>query len=251
MERLHRLLPDRATVTAPEALEDLKLGERAPADRPYVVANFVASADGRAAFEGRSGALGNRADQELFHALRGQADAVLVGTGTLQAERYGPLVRDPERRAARAAAGLRPVPLAVTASRSLDLPPDIPLFQDPESEVVVYTSTEAEPPGCRARLEVVRLDPAEMTFTTALRRLRADRGVRSVLCEGGPTVFGALVGERVVDELFLTLSPRLAGGTDPLTILQGPGLPEPLDLELEWVLEAGGALFLRYRLPRS
>jgi riboflavin-specific deaminase-like protein len=251
MAGLRRLAPDPAPVTPAQALEGLALGEHAPDDRPYVVANFVASADGRASFEGRSGALGDEADRELFHALRGHADAVLVGTGTLRAERYGPLVRDPERRAARAAAGVRPAPLAVAVTRTFELPIGIPLFQDPASEVVVYTSAEGELEDCPAQVEVVRLDPAEMTFTAALRRLRADHGVRSVLCEGGPTVFGALVGERVVDELFLTVSPKLAGGTEPLTILRGPRLPEPLDLDLAWVLEAGGALFLRYRLPRS
>lgn len=249
MTQLRRLAPDPATITPAEALDGLALGDLAPDERPYVAVNFVASADGRAAFEGRSGALGDEADRDLFHSLRGHADAVLVGTGTLHAERYGPLVRDPERRAARERAGVRPAPLAVTVSRSLDLPPDIPLLQDPASEVVLYTSSDADPPACGARLDVVRLDPAEMTFTTALRRLRADHGVRSVLCEGGPTVFGALVAERVVDELFLTLSPKLAGGMQPLTILEGPGQPEPLDLDLVWVLEAGGALFLRYRLP--
>jgi 5-amino-6-(5-phosphoribosylamino)uracil reductase len=75
--------------------------------------------------------------------------------------------------------------------------------------------------------------------------------VRSLLCEGGPTVFGALVHERAADELFLTLSPKLAGGMEPLTILQGPPMPGPAELELAWVLEAGGALFLRYRLTLS
>ncbi|MDQ6915032.1 MAG: dihydrofolate reductase family protein, partial [Actinomycetota bacterium] len=89
MVELRRLAPDPATVSPEAALAGLALGDRAPDDRPYVVVNFVASADGRAAFEGRSGALGDQADHELFHGLRGHADAVLVGTGTLRAERYG------------------------------------------------------------------------------------------------------------------------------------------------------------------
>ena len=249
MTQLRRLLPDPAPLTPAEAVEGLAFGQRAPADRPYVAVNFVESVDGRAAFEGRSGTLGDDVDRQLFHGLRGRVDAVLVGTGTLRAERYGRLVRDPDRRAAREAAGLRPDPLAVVVSRSLDLPPDIPLFQDPDSTIVVYTSSDAEAPECPADVRLVRLDPAETTMTTALRRLRADHGVRSLLCEGGPTVFGALVHERLVDELFVTLSPKLAGGMDPLTILQGPRLPDPEELELRWVLEAGGSLFLRYGVP--
>jgi riboflavin-specific deaminase-like protein len=237
MVRLRRLAPDPATVTPAEALEGLALSDRAPEDRPYVAVNFVASVDGRATFEGRSGPLGDEADRELFHALRGHAEAVLVGAGTLRAERYGPLVRDRSR----------PRPLAVTVTRTLELPLDAPLFQDPDSTIVVYTSADTELPDCPADVRVVRLDAAEMTMTAVLRRLRADHGVRAVLCEGGPTLFGALVGEGVFDELFLTISPKLAGGTDPLTILHGPRLPEPLELDLVWVLEAAGTLFPRYR----
>jgi riboflavin-specific deaminase-like protein len=251
MVQLRRLWPDPGTATPEDVVAGLDLGSRAPDDRPYVAVNFVSSVDGRAAFGGRSGALGDDADRELFHALRDQVDAVMAGTGTLRAERYGRLVRDPQRRAARERAGLRPEPLAVVVSRSLHIPLDIPLFQDPESTIAVYTASDAELEECPADVRLTRLDPAEMTMTAALRRVRADHGVRSLLCEGGPTVFGALVHERVADELFLTLSPKLAGGTDPLTVLQGPPMPEPEDLELVWALEAGGALFLRYRLTLS
>jgi riboflavin-specific deaminase-like protein len=249
MARLRRLLPGpEESLTPRDALAGVALGDRAPEDRPYVAVNFVSSVDGRAAFEGRSGALGDEADRELFLALREQVDAVMAGTGTLRAERYGPLVRDPDRQAAREAAGLSAQPLAVVVSRSLHIPTDIPLFQDPDCGIVVYTAADADLPDCPANVELVRLDPAEMTMTAALRHLHAEHGVRSLLCEGGPTVFGALVHERLADELFLTLSPKLAGGTDPLTILQGPPMPEPAELELAWLLEAGGALFLRYRL---
>jgi riboflavin-specific deaminase-like protein len=252
MAQLRRLLPPpEATVTPGEAAAAAEFAAHAPDDRPYVVVNFVASVDGRASFGGRSGALGDEADRELFHALRGQVDAVLVGTGTLRAERYGRMIRDPERRAARERAGLRPEPLAVVVSRSLHVPLDIPLFQEPDSTVLIYTSSDAELEDAGADVRLTRLDPAELTLTAALRLLRADHGVRSVLCEGGPTVFGALAHERVADELFLTLSPKLAGGSDPLTVLQGPAMPEPEELTLVWVLEAGGALFLRYRLTLS
>lgn len=252
MARLRRLLPEpEGAVTPREALAGLALGDRAPADRPYVAVNFVTSVDGRAAFEGRSGALGDEADRELFHTLREQVDAVMAGTGTLRTERYGRLVRDPDRRAARERAGLSADPLAVVVSRSLHVPVDIPLFADAASRILVYTASDADLPPCAADVRIVRLDPAEMTMTAALRDLRAEHGVRSLLCEGGPTVFGALVHERVADELFLTLSPKLAGGMEPLTILQGPPMPEPAELDLVWALEAGGALFLRYRLTLS
>jgi riboflavin biosynthesis pyrimidine reductase len=72
--------------------------------------------------------------------------------------------------------------------------------------------------------------------------------VRSLLCEGGPTVFGALLRENLTDELFLTLAPKLAGGGSSPTVTSGPELPELLNLRLAWALEHGGSLFLRYGL---
>ena len=74
--------------------------------------------------------------------------------------------------------------------------------------------------------------------------------MRTLLCEGGPTVFGALLHEDLVDELFLTLSPRLAGGGSEATITSGPPLPELLPLTLRWALEREGSLFLRYAVSR-
>jgi len=71
--------------------------------------------------------------------------------------------------------------------------------------------------------------------------------VRTVLCEGGPRLNGALLDAGVVDELFLTVSPLLAGGDEPRTIVEGHGAGA-VALELVSVLESGGSLFLRYRL---
>jgi riboflavin biosynthesis pyrimidine reductase len=247
--QLRRLDPDPAEVTPLEVAQSLRPAERAPAERPYVLANMVGSADGRATVGGRSGGLGNEADRQLFHALREQVDAVLVGTGTLRAERYGPFIRDPERRARREAAGLAPNPIGCVATRSMMLPDDIALFEDPASTIAVYTSAHAEPPDVAARLEVTRL-PAEMlTMTSALELLRADHGARSVLCEGGPTILGALLAEGLVDELFLSLAPRLVAGYGP-SVVEGPELPEPAELDRAWVLESEGLLFLRYFVNR-
>jgi riboflavin-specific deaminase-like protein len=236
-------------VTPLEVAQSLRPAERAPAERPYVLANMVGSVDGRATVGGKSGGLGNEADRQLFHALREQVDAVLVGTGTLRAERYGPFIRDPERRARREAAGLAPNPIGCVATRSMMLPDDIALFEDPASTIAVYTSADAEPPDVAARLEVTRLPAELLTMTNALELLRADHGARSVLCEGGPTILGALLAEGLVDELFLSLAPRLVAGYGP-SVVEGPELPEPAELDRAWVLESEGVLFLRYLVNR-
>jgi riboflavin biosynthesis pyrimidine reductase len=243
-----RLHPDPATVDVVDLLSGLGLAERASAERPYVIANFVASADGRAAFQGRSAPLGDDGDHAVFHGLREQVDAVLAGTGTLRTERYGRLVRTPERVARRVARGLTPTPLMCIITRSGALPADIPLLADPESDVIVYAGAPVDITA-EAAVEVVDVDPAELTPLTVLRRLRADRGIRSLLCEGGPTLFSALVHGQLVDELFLTLAPKLVGGGMEPPITAGSELAAPAEIGLEWVLERDGSLFLRYRLP--
>jgi riboflavin-specific deaminase-like protein len=246
--RFRRLLPDPAEVELAALLETVDLGARAPAGRPYVVVNFVASADGRAAFQGKSGTLADEGDREVFHGLRTLVDAVLVGTGTLRVESYGRLARQPARRAQRAARGLAPDPLAVVVTRSGDLPTGAPLLDDPSSTLIAYTGVPVATPDVAARVEVVELDP--LTPAGALAHLRQAHGVSSVLCEGGPTLTSALLADGVVDELFLTLSPRLVGGGAEPTVTVGAPLAGLAELELVWALERASFLFLRYRVRR-
>jgi riboflavin-specific deaminase-like protein len=228
-----------------EWLAEVRPRERAHADRPFVYLNMVSTADGRAAIEGRSHDLGSEADTLLLTELRALADAVMIGTGTLRAEGYARLVSDPDRIARRAAHGLAATPVAVLLSRSLDLPWDAGLFAAAGQPVLAYTGSDAEAPEVAAALEVVRLeDPSP---AAALADLRA-RGVRALLCEGGPTLNRALLAAGVVDELFLTLAPMLAGTADAPRIVEGEDLPEPLTMQLAWVLRHGDELFLRYRL---
>ena len=245
---VNQLLPEPRRIHIRQLLEELNLSGEAPSHRPYAVANFVASADGHAAFRGRSRWLSDDVDRELFHGLREHVDAILVGTGTLRTERYGRLVRDPERRQRRSASGLAPDPLACVFSRSGDIPTDIPLFADASSRIVVFTPIGLDTTGLAAEVEVVRLDPGELTLTTMMRRLRADYDVHTVLCEGGPSLFGALLQEDLVDELFVSLAPKLSGGGSAPSISSGPELAELRNLELVWTLEHASSLYLRYAL---
>ena len=246
--KLRRLLPEPGEVMAEEACAGMRLGDLAPPDRPYLVLNMVSTLDGRITIDGRSGAIGDEADRELFFGLRTQADAVMVGAGTIRAERYGRLVRKPERRARRVAEGLEPDPLAIVVSARLRLPEDVPLLQDEHSTVAVLTASGEELGDTRAKLHYLRGPPGiDLELRPLLQRLRTEFGVRSILCEGGPTLNESLIREGLVDELFLSLAPKLAGGP-PLTILSGEPLPEPLLAELVWLFEHNGHLFGRYRL---
>jgi len=241
-----QLFPEPGQVEGQDLLDALTVPPEASDARPYVLVNFIASADGRSSFEGRSGALGDEGDRAVFHGLRERADAVLVGTRTLEVEGYGRMLGLQERRERRLARGRSAEPLACLVSRSGKIPDHIPLFAQPEAHVVVFTATDLELAGARAQVDVVRLDPGQMTLTTALRCLRSDYGIELLLCEGGPTLFGSLLEESLVDELFLTVAPKLAGGGTSPAITSGPELPELRSLRLAWILERENFLYLRY-----
>lgn len=243
---LRRLLPEPGELTADELVGALRFDELAPAERPYVALNMVATADGRASVSGRTAPLSSVPDRQLFHALRTRVDAIMVGAGTVRTERYGRLVRDPARREQRSAAGLDPDPLAIIVSASLALTADIPLLQHPEQRVVAITASDGVIEGCAAQVEYVRSSPVQLA--AALARVRADHGVRSILCEGGPHLNASLLAAGLVDELFLTTVPLLAGGAGALTIVGDAPLREPLALELVWLLESAGELYARYTL---
>lgn len=246
--RFRQLLPEAAAVEIEDLVAGLRFAEQAPADRPHVIANFVCSVDGRATFQGRSGQLGDEGDLAVFRSLRREVDAVLVGTGTLRTERYGRMVKSAEARERRHARGLSAEPLACTLTRSGDVPLDIPLFAEPEARVIVFSGADVDTDGAEASVEVVRMATAELTFTAALRHLRAHHGVRALLCEGGPAILSALLGERVLDQLFLTVAPKLTGGGYGPGLTSGPELPVPAGMELAGLLERRDSLFLRYRL---
>jgi riboflavin-specific deaminase-like protein len=210
---------------------------------------MVATADGHGALAGRTRELSSSADRQLFHSLREQVDAVMAGTSTIAIERYGPLVREEERRARRIKRGLSPTPIAVTASRSLELPVTAPLFEDRESRIVVLTGSTGEAPAAAAEVIVERVpgpDERTLDLVSGLTRLRERHGVRTVLLEGGPTLLGAMLEAGLVDELFLTLAPLLIGGGPEPAIVEGPPLPQPVRLRLIGLLEDEDFLFARY-----
>jgi riboflavin-specific deaminase-like protein len=246
---LRRLLPAAGELTADELVGELDFAALAPAERPYVALNMVATVDGRAAVSGRTAPISSVADRQVFHGLRTRVDAVMVGAGTVRTERYGRLVRDPARHEQRRAAGLAADPLAIVVSGSLNLPPDVPLLQDPEQRVVVVTAADGVVEGTAAQVQYLRSAPVDLAG--ALARLRAEHGVRSILCEGGPHLSGSLLAAGLIDELFLTTAPVLAGGSGVLTILEGVPATEPRALELVWLLAAGSELFARYAPARG
>lgn len=243
---LHPLQPGGAPLPARAALAALGLsGRPAPGARPRVAVAMVASADGRAAIDGRSGPLGHPADRALFRELRTAADALLVGTGTLRAERYA-TVLDDDQRAHRETQGRDAVPLLATIARTLDVPDDIPLFGEPAQRIAVYTEAEGDVAGHGAQVSTHRL--AEASPGAVLAHLGEHHGAGLVLCEGGPSLLHAMVAAGCVDDLFLTVAPLLAAGDDPRTLIGAPLRP-PAALRLAGAWRGGDHLFLHYEAP--
>jgi riboflavin biosynthesis pyrimidine reductase len=187
--RMRRLLPDPGPTTVEQQLDTYTPQESAHEDRPFVAMNFAATVDGRATIGGVSGPIGSETDTAMLVGLRQRFDAVMIGAGTMRAERYGKISKP----------------------------------------LIVVESTHGN------RVDLVEL----------LRSLRQERGIRALLCEGGPTLHGALHAHGLVDELFLTTAPKLTGGVAP-RIIEGE-LPAVAELELAWLLEEKGELFARYQ----
>jgi riboflavin biosynthesis pyrimidine reductase len=244
-------------LSAAQAVERLRLWDPSASgqpvgERPRVFLNMASTADGRATLDGRSGPIGNRADKELFLALRTAVDAVLVGAGTARAERYRRLVKAESQRRLRLERRLAAEPLACIVSSSLALSPEsIPLLGDPDARVAILTPSPAgELPASVAPVEYVRAArEGQLDLRAALAELHARWKVRTVMCEGGPHLNGALLAAGLVDELFLSLAPKLGSGASPqasLRIVSGPELSPPVELELREALESEGCLLLHY-----
>lgn len=228
-------------LTAAALVARLGLDTGARPGLPRVVAIMIASVDGRATIDGSSTRLGHPEDRALLRGLREAADCLLVGTGTIAAEGYGRLL-DPEQRAARVAAGRSSHPLVATVSRSGDAPWDTPLFSDPGVEKQVYAGSAVELPSwvTGTAVDVLAGGPR-----AALEHLHAARGVRSVACEGGPGLLGALLADDLVDDLLLTVAPLLVAGDGPAAVT-GAALEPERRLRLSGVRQSDDHLFLHY-----
>ncbi|MDQ3862728.1 MAG: dihydrofolate reductase family protein [Actinomycetota bacterium] len=221
------------------------------AGRPYVIVNMVSSVDGRTTAEGKAAGMGSGIDRQAMRTLRSKSDAVMIGAGTLRAERLS-LGLDPSDATS---------PLAIIVTDTGDLPVEEHLIVKGGQEVLVLLSNEAprevvERMGKVARVMRVPADASgAVDLDRGMQALRAERGVEVVVVEGGPALNHALISRNLVDELFLTVAPELLGGTssEGLTLLRGPEIParDRPTLQLLSVHLAGGELFLRYSLNRT
>jgi riboflavin-specific deaminase-like protein len=217
------------------------------AERPYVALNMVSSLDGITAMGGKAAGLGSPTDRRTMRTLRSKADAVMIGAGTLRAERLSLGLDASEGRSQ---------PLAIIVTDSGDVPLEEHLIV-PEGQEVLILLSDAAPERVVERLGnlalVLRM-PADSSgavdLEEALRVLITERGVEAIVVEGGPGLNHALISRHLVDELFLTVAPELLGGTadQTLTMLRGPEIParDRPALDLVSIHLAENELFLQY-----
>jgi riboflavin-specific deaminase-like protein len=215
------------------------------AGRPYVVLNMVSSVDGAIALDGVSAGLSGADDKAIFFLLRSLADVVLVGAGTAREENYGRVRLSPELLAARHERGQLEPPRIALVSKSMQLDPRMRLFTETRPYVICPADTPIELQEAATEVaDVILAGDTDVDLVSALRQL-GESGAELVLCEGGPMLNGQLLAAGLVDELCLTLSPTLVGGTGQRITGRADVRP-PLGLEVLGVAEAGGMLLLRY-----
>lgn len=214
--------------------------------RPYVIINMVSSLDGKTSVGGKASPLGSPTDRQTMRNLRSRVDAVMVGAGTLRAEKLSLGLDDPP-------GGKQP--LAVIATNSGDLALEENLLIGDTQELLVLTAHDAgeRPLFHKARRRAIPVDDnGNLDLTEAVRSLKHHHGVDVLLVEGGPGLNHSLVTRNLADELFLTVSPKLVGGNPARTILDGPPLPtQTRPAELRSVHLAPDGLFFRYALATT
>ena len=183
--------------------------------RPHVALNFVMTADGRVSYRGRA-EIGTRTDRALMVQLRSLAGAVMIGAGTLRVDPFAPSIAGRDRQ-----------PLAVVVSRTCELPLGNKFFAHPGDRLVATTSDAAPSAVAAVRgagAQAETYGDADVDLDRLLRALR-ERGVRFLLCEGGPTLAGQLLARRCVDELFLTHATLVTAEPDARRLFEGSLLP--------------------------
>lgn len=246
--RVDRLWPDPAAdLDLDEAMAGFALSSPPPG-RPLVGVNMVTSIDGRAQLAGRSEGLSGRTDRRLLQLYRAAYDAVATGVGTLRADDfYSHLPADLAAR--RVAAGRPPQPSAVVIAGTGPVPTDRRWFSHADQPRVLIVGggpAIGEPAG--TELLVAPTDAPEPGWVLA--RL-AERGIRSVLLEGGPTTNAAFLGADAIDELYWSIGARLLG-TDALPMIApipggSPWAEHPREGQLVSIHRSGDELFMRYR----
>ena len=230
----------------PESVEEL---DRLYGDAPLGVrANMITTLDGGAAFAGRTKAVTDPADQALLTQLRSHADVVLVGSATVAAENYGPVMLAPELRDRRREQGQSELPRLAIVSASGALSAQLRVFSGDIPPIVITTERTADERTELADIADIVTAGRDRIEAPEIVSALISMGLPRILCEGGPYLLSTLIEADLLDELCLTVSPYLTG-SQPTTPQQASAMSAPTRLSLRHVLQRNGLLYLRYSRP--
>ena len=223
---------------------------------PFVLVNMAMTADGKIATANRRvSSFGSRRDREHLLQLRATADALMAGARTVDSN---PVTLGPgpaKYRRLRLRRGLAEFNLRIVVSRSGSVNPNAKVFQRGFSPIIILTTRRA-PANRLKRLRAVAAavkvcGMKQINFRSALRWLRREWGIKRLLCEGGGELNDALFRAGLVNELHLTVCPKIFGGRAAPTIADGLGagsLARAARLELQSARRHGEEMFLVYRV---
>lgn len=213
--------------------------------------NMIASSNGLATLDGLSGKLGGDEDRELFKTLRSMADFILVGLKTVLEERYNPPKLDNELAAFRESSGKDRLPRLVVASNSLEIDPEIPLFESELYSPILVTS-ESSPLNKRQSLakkyDIVLSGEERVDFREAINALTKGKG-GIILVEGGPSINKQLVAADLFDELCITVSPFHSNDASGELVTTDKSYPDGY-MEEARRIEVNDYIFYRYLRKR-
>jgi riboflavin-specific deaminase-like protein len=229
-------------------------------ERPFVYLNMVQTLDGQAVLHGTAYTIGTDVDHYLLRQLRVHADAVLSGSGTLRKDDVI-ITTHPELQERRRQRGLSPNPLSVVVTSTCRFDRAVfkkKFFTRMDFEKVIVTTRRAKPKDidkvkrAGVQVQMVRAERTGEVHIPSLMSWLSARGIRTLLCEGGPTLNVALARRGAIDELFLTTALRIGGDPKEPRIFVEPVTDRPLDLVSEIRYEDGGRvreLYFRFRFP--
>jgi 2,5-diamino-6-(ribosylamino)-4(3H)-pyrimidinone 5'-phosphate reductase len=240
---LERLMDLTGGPPTPDALYTAIVFPEPSEARPYLFINMAATTDGKIVLGkigGTAAGVGGPTDQILFRRLQRNCDAALIGSSTLRASQviYPPDI------------------LRFVVTRSGDIPVHNRFFTDAPDRAFVLVPEDLPTPTVAkltASTNVIQIGKSGVDLKAALRLLRQEMQVRTLLCEGGGGLNEELLKAGLADELFLTLAPKLKGGAHLPTIVEGDGFPptQALPLTLLSVYRDEDELYLRYRIGRE
>lgn len=226
-------------------------------DRPFISVNFAITWDGRISTRNYTPSdFSSKRDKHRLLEIRSTGDAVLASVATVSADRMTMGMPDQELRAARLARGQSEYPLRVLLTNSGQIDPTLSVFEKTFSPIAIFSTTRMPTlvlEGLEGKAHLHLTEAQAVSLPEMMRTLRRQYSVQKLICEGGGRVFQSLLAEDLVDEIHLTLCPRVFGGVHAptLTGIASEFLPRSVRCELEEMEVSGGECFLRYLVKSS